>query len=258
MFTKPLIIFSILLSNQFASAAAETFTSNSYSEIQKVLSEQTNAFSPSELLIVFDLDRTVLHSVDCLGEEDKTKGFFRFEKTVQLCDATITSTSLPKIIKNLQEKEYGVIALTARRAVGIDVLTPQGEPKIKYPMLEGTLKQLENLRVSEETEATSPIFFKTAPLYSNRVKTIKFAQQGRDKVLKKELVVKKGVAMASGANKGLALQAFVKRMRKANRPEQIVFIDDDKRNINHLEKAYADSKDSILIIHYTEFEKEKK
>jgi hypothetical protein len=131
------------------------------------------------------------------------------------------------------------MALTARRS----------------KILKGTLAQLEDrLILSEEDKTPLKIQFPTAPHYSTRKKTIAFKQQGRKKVLDKTLVVKKGVAMASGANKGLALQAFTKSLKKKNTFKHIIFVDDDKKNIRNLEKAYADSKESITIIHYTEFD----
>lgn len=251
------ISVSILLSGSLSLADSEVLSLDSYQEISKVLKTETEKFPPSELLVVFDLDRTVLHSTDCLAKSDTTKGFFRFEKTVQVCGATLTSPELPKIIQNLQNKNYGVMALTARRAQGLDLITPTDQPKIEYPMLEGTLKQLEStLTVSEQNTSPVTITFPTAPAYSSKINVIKFDQQGRKKVLKKNLVIKKGVAMASGANKGLALQAFIKSLGDKNTIQQIVFIDDDIKNIRHLEKAYDKSNASILIVHYTEFSKE--
>jgi len=148
------------------------------------------------------------------------------------------------------------MALTARRAEGFDHLST-GQKRLKYPMLKGTLMQLEErLTVSEENLQPVEITFPTAPNYSSGIKSIKFDQQGRKGVLKKTLVVKKGVAMASGANKGLAMQAFLRSL-KDTQIQKIVFVDDDIKNIKKLEEAYRDTVESILIIHYTEFSKEK-
>ena len=233
-----LILF--LLSHSAAYAEFETLSLKNYKEIDKVFKQETKDYSPEELLFVFDLDRTMIHSTDCLDKDDKVK--FRFEKTVRHCPATITSSLLVDILEKLQKNNYPVMALTARRSL----------------VLKETLGQLEDLLFLSEKELTPlKITFPTAPNYSNRKKTIHFKQQGRKKVLDKTLVIKRGVSMASGANKGLALQAFTKSLEKKNSFKRFVFIDDDQKNINHLEKAYADSKDSILIIHYTEFEKKK-
>jgi hypothetical protein len=256
MFSSFLTTFIFLFAGQFSFADSEVVTLKTYGEVAKVLKTETNNFLPSELLVVFDLDRTVLHSIDCLSETDDTKGFFRFEKTVQLCGASLTSPLLPKIISELQNKNYGVMALTARRAKGFDQMSAKGEKPLEYPMLEGTLRQLEErLTVSEADESAVVITFPTAPDFSSKIKTIDFDQQGKKKVLKKSLVIKNGVAMASGANKGLALQAFTGSLENKNTIQQIIFVDDDINNIRHLEKAYDKSNASILIIHYTEFDK---
>lgn len=239
---KTILFLSLFFGFPTAHADFETLSLNNYQEIAKVFKQETEKYSSKEVLFIFDLDRTMIHSIDCLGAKDDSNKFFRFEKTVENCPASITSPLLIEILSNLQKENYPVMALTARRD----------------KILKGTLAQLEDrLILSEENPASLRITFPTAPSYSNRKKTIKFKQQGREGILNKTLVIKRGVSMASGANKGLALQAFTKSLGKKNTFKKLIFIDDDKKNINHLEKAYSDSKDSILIIHYTEFEKEK-
>jgi len=92
MLRSTFFFFVLLLSA--TQTYAEVVTLGSYTSVEKLIQSETAKFSPAKLLVVFDIDRTLLHSTDCLSGTDTTKGFFRFEKTVQLCGATLTSPTV--------------------------------------------------------------------------------------------------------------------------------------------------------------------
>ena len=192
------------------------------------------------LLVVFDIDRTVLETVDCLDPNlEFSNGFIKFEAKVRQCHGELTSPMVPELINDLKNQSIAVMALTARRDT----------------ILDATLSQLEErLWVTEESKEESFVTFETSPLYTNRTKTVKFEQPGKNGVLDKELVIKRGVAMASGSDKGLGLLAYMKRVEreKGIAFSKIIFIDDDRRNIRDLEDAFAETEVFISIVHYTE------
>lgn len=234
-FLMPIFIFFT------AQAKYESLQIDNYKDIQNLIYEETKKFSPDELFIIFDLDDTVIQSIDCLGEMPNLKAFLRFEVTVKNCFAQLTSPEVPLLISTLQNNNYPVMALTARRDA----------------ILEKTLGQLdEKLILSESKPIPQKISFMTAPEYSDDIIRISFKQPGKKKVYDKELVIKKGVAFCSSANKGLALQAFRKTIGPKYKYKKMIFIDDSLRNIRHLEKAYAQHPDDILILHYTEHNKD--
>ena len=82
-----LIILALGLIPCTSYAKYESLELKNYSEITKVVEKEMKAYSPDELLVVFDLDRTVLNTSDCLSDKDSTPGFLRFEKVVINCGA---------------------------------------------------------------------------------------------------------------------------------------------------------------------------
>ncbi len=237
------LLVGLFLNSSFAFADYSSLKLSTFEDVVDFTQEEIKEHGSKDLLVVFDIDRTLLEITDCLDPNRKfSNGFFKFEAKVRECNGFLTSILVPSLIDELKAQNIAVMALTARRS----------------NILKGTLSQLEDrLLIEERSDEKVSITFETSPLYSNRKKTIKFDQQGKKKVLKKELVIKRGVAMASGANKGLALQAF---LRKAAKDEnltfkRIIFVDDDSRNIKNLENAFANTKDFISILHYTEHSK---
>ena len=220
-------------------AGFETEKIETFQEVVNFTLNIVNEADKESLLVVFDIDRTVLETVDCLDpSQEFSNGFFKFEAKVRQCHGELTSPLVPDFINELKKQKIAVMALTARRS----------------QILEATLSQLEErLWVTQEGEEEALITFETSPLYTNRKKTVKFDQPGKNKILKKELVIKRGVATASGADKGLGLQAYLKRAESAGFGyNRIVFIDDDRRNIRNLEDAFSDTEEFISIVHYTE------
>jgi phosphoserine phosphatase len=213
-----------------AQAVYETVKLANYTAVTEAIQQQKMIFDNNELLVVFDLDDTLLLKVVCSGVDPDLGGFQLFIATVKKCPSDLTSPLALDLINQLKADGYPVMALTARPPW----------------MMSDTLEQLSvrsNFRVT----------FETAPLFVPEVHEFQFMQPRKNgPPAQKKISIKKGVSFSSNSSKGLALQAFLKGTGK--KYKQIVFVDDSQKNIKALEKAFAGTESSILIIHYTEFD----
>jgi hypothetical protein len=234
-------LFVCLSLQAFAGYTTEVL--ETFDEVVEYTESEVLNYGSESIFVVFDIDRTILETTDCLSPDQVfSNGFLKFEAKVRQCHGELTSPLVPVLIEDLKAQNVPVMALTARRST----------------ILEETLSQLEDrLWVTEEGKEEASVSFETSPLYTNRVKTIKFKQPGKKGMLDKELVVRRGVATASGADKGLGLLAYLKRVEREKNItfDRIVFIDDDRKNIRDLEDAFSDTDVFISILHYVEHEK---
>ncbi|MGH1467334.1 MAG: DUF2608 domain-containing protein [Bdellovibrionales bacterium] len=238
-------LFSILLILLTCSsyAAVEVIEVDNYEDVSEIVENRTDGYTAKSTQVVFDLDDTVIRTEACPAVEGISHGFKRFEASVLNCGASLTSPLVLDLIEVLKENNYPVMAMTARR--------------YKFGQLEGTLGQLqEKLVLSEDVEESVVVHFTTAPEYSPDLQLIPYKQPlKKGGVSDKEVAYKEGVSFVSFGNKGLALKAFNKHMKK--RYKRIIFVDDQKKNINDLGTAYSGTKRSVTLIYYTEHSKKK-
>lgn len=237
---KIFLIFLFIFATQPSTADFKTYQFDSYDFITELVYTEMKVNGTEDLLVIFDIDRTLFENIDCLPENiDITNGFLLFEERVRRCEGHITSPVAPALINELKNSNVAVMALTARRSV----------------ILDETLSQLEERLVFEgEPFGDLSMTFETAPSYSENKVVIDFEDFG---VFNKNLAFKRGVAAVGGADKGIALKAFLKHHKDQTGEDfsRIIFIDDDRRNIRNLEEVFENTKNFISIVHYTEFEK---
>ncbi len=243
MFKRIFIILFFSVTSA-AQAAVEVVELNNYQDVVDLVQEKTEGYTKTSTQVVFDLDDTVLRTEGCAAVEHIDNGFKRFEASVLNCGASLTSPLVLDLIETLKEKKYPVMAMTARR--------------YKFGQLEGTLRQLQDkLVISEEGKEEASVHFTTAPGYSSDLEVIPYLQPlKKGGVSEREVAYKEGVSFVSFGNKGYALKAFNKYMRK--RYKNIIFVDDQKKNINDLADVYSESRRNITLIYYTEYSKKKK
>lgn len=222
-----------------ARADFKTFQFQNYDLIIDLIYEEIETKGSKNLLVVFDIDKTLLETVNCLpGPNAITNSLLFFEKRVRFCNGDLTSIKAPALINELKSLNIPVMALTARRSA----------------ILEATLSQLEKRLVVDEDEPAGELSltFETAPSYSDEQVTLDFKAFG---IFNKDLAIKRGVAMAGGGNKGHALKTFLKHHKDLSGEDfnRIIFIDDNRRNIRNLEEAFENTKEYMSIVHYTEF-----
>ncbi len=235
-----IFIFTLLLS-QLAYSTSEVLTLENYDEIIEIIDSKTSMFNNEELLVVFDIDHTLVLTDDCPEINQSLKGFKRFADSVKKCQAYLTSTYVPGLIYDLQVADYPVMALTARSKYLTDATLSQLQSRLRFTIEPST----------DENDNKAELYFVTAPAYDTSFTEHDY--KGAKKINK--LAYKEGVALVGGGNKGHALQGFLKSINKSYK--QIIFIDDSLRNIKNLDKAYKATSEHITIIHYTEFDRKK-
>lgn len=254
---KKLLILFIFLTSSMALATYDLTVTDHFEEVVSTIDAVTGEHAPEDVLVVFDIDHTLILVDDCLPKakksEKKKKGknkesFARFMEQVRRCKSYLTNPDIPDLIEGLQGAGNPVMALTAR---GGNLVDP-------------TIEQLksERLRYSKEKDsgAANIDFSKHAPEdrinKKPKLEYNGYEVDGRKGKYFKKVTYKEGVALVGGADKGKALQGFLKEIGHSYK--QIIFVDDSQRNITNLENAYADTEEHMTIIHYTEFDRKKK
>lgn len=216
----PIAVLSLVfvLAGFTAHARTEIRTTDDFGRIAREILELAGS-DAAEVLVAFDIDKTLLVVQDCLPEGE-SKGFAGWLKMVNRCPADATEPGVPAHIAELQERGFATLALTARAR---------------------------NLIAATERELTrNGILFDGRPFDRAANFTATFPKG-------EPMVFKEGVTYAAGRNKGFILQEFQSRQSRPYR--RVVFVDDDLKNIRHMDKTYAADPDvDVLIYHYNRYE----
>ena len=215
-----------------------------FSEIEKELNSLNLQYGANSVLVVLDIDNTILTSSVDLGgdiwyqwqrgklsfkptESQKVKCLFEdsIGLLYELMPMDLTEVDLPKRIAGWQENNT-LMALTSRA------------PKYRA----ATERELLNKGIDLVKSALAPIG-ENAPLYRE--------MKGR------ELSYMKGIMMTSGMNKGDMIEHILKKTQR--KFKAILFVDDSKKNIDAVYKKYESNKDvDMNIFHYVRIEEERK
>lgn len=200
-------------------ATTETKVTDDFSAIYRSIQKLSENHNPGDILVAFDIDKTLLLVQDCLPSGE-SKGFAGWLKMVAKCPADLTEAAVPGYIRELQKKGFHTMALTAR---AVNLVT-------------ATERELER----------NDIRFNGFPFDSTRDFTESFPKGVN-------LVFRGGVTYAAGRNKGFILERI-----QAQQPRPyslVVFVDDASENIRHMEKTYKDnSQTHVIIFHYNKYE----
>ncbi len=206
---------------------------NIFSQIESIV---TN-YSPSEVIVVFDIDDTLLHTEDCkLPNGRWANGNQRYVS----CPSEHTEEITANKIKELQLKGISVIALTARsnfliEATQRELARDHNEIEVydfNVTPFNVTLNSLpieltKKCSRGQVAPCLKPGQFNTRPSFIN------------------------GVMYANGAHKGLALKAILKKF--GLNKKAIFFVDDKIKNINHVNEVYRNSTTEVTLFHYTKY-----
>lgn len=213
----------LFLSGSFASldskAEVQHLVSFDYSEVFSEIEKWTESKAPEEILVVFDIDETLMVVEDCLPPGE-SRGFAGWLKKVFNCEAQITEDLLDEKIRELQTQGFSTMALTARA----------------HNLVEPTKRELNRLEID----------FLGTPFTSDDNFEDRFTQRSK-------VVFEDGVVYASGRNKGETLKLFQSRLNKPYK--WVVFIDDSSKNIRAMDRAYReDSSTLVWIVHYRRYD----
>ena len=248
-FVSLLAAFAIVVSVSFAFTTGnyngpKTITTTNYATINKLVTELTNKYGKSEVLVVLDIDNTILTSTTDLGGDvwyqwqreklnikptEEQKVACLFEDAIgllyELNPMYLTEPEVPSFIDEWQLNEIAVFALTSR------------SPKYRA----ATERELTRSAINFTKTAPRPAGEKL-PVY--RYKT------------KRELSYMQGIMMTTGMNKGIMLKHILEKT--SCEYKAIVFVDDSEKNVSNLEAEFANTQIDMTIFHYTKVIEDRK
>jgi len=216
----------------------------SFSEVNDTVSILNERHGADNVLIVLDIDNTVLTSSVDLGGDiwyqwqtgkldvkpavaQKVKCLFEdsIGLLYELNPMVLTEKEVPSMIESWQYNGNTVFALTSRA------------PKYRA----ATERELLNKNINFEKSALSSI--------GKEPPTLRL-------VTERELSYMKGIMMTSGMNKGEMLQYLLDRTQRDF--DAIVFVDDSKKNVDNVFAQYTNTDNvEMIIFHYTKIESER-
>ncbi|MBZ7307553.1 DUF2608 domain-containing protein [Klebsiella oxytoca] len=237
------IALSLLSYIPLSLAEVTTIESDSYETVGNIIKEKDSRYQPENVLLVFDIDNTVLTSRLEVGSDiwyqwqtnklplkptaDQRVACL-YEDSIALLynigTMTLTEPELAAQMKSWQEK-HSVFALTSRA------------PDTRY----ATERELKKNGINFSVSPLKPLNENEAPLYEGR--------------LKRSYIYGNGIMLSSGQDKGVILDYLLDKTQRKYRA--IVFVDDGIANINAMKNMLVSDKyknvDSVLV-HYTKVE----
>ena len=239
----------LLLSLVFASSLAfgsEALTTNSMNDVVAKIQEKAKAYGKENVLLVFDIDNTILTSNTDLGSDQ----WYSWQEEMILKDSNCspvcvakdvnglldvqallytvgsmrpTEAELPAKLKAVQDSGIKVILLTSR---GSEVrnLTEKAIAKNGYNFATSTL------RASSDVPGTYlPYDIKNASASGLSAADVQASNLGAARAVS----FMNGVYMTSGQNKGIMLKVLLAKYRM--NPKAVVFADDLKKHTDRMQ-----------------------
>ena len=212
-----------------------------FQDIAELSQQKVAAYSSENVLIVVDIDNTLLTSVSDLGgdiwyqwqrdllaikprPEQKVKCLFEDSIALlyELSPMQLTESDLPVQIQQWQNQGISLFALTSR--------SPNSRS--------ATMRELARAKLDLNVTALSVPGQDTLLLHE---------------YLPREMTYMQGVMMTSGMNKGEMLRYILDKTQR--RFSAILFVDDSQKNVDNLYAEFKESSDlDMTIFHYTKVE----
>jgi len=241
-----LIISMILLGFVVYAQGVKIDSTVNYKEVKLLIDQKVEQYGVEDVLIVFDIDNTILTSNVDLGgdvwyqwqtgklnikptEKQKVKKCF-YEDAIgllyELGTTNLTDKRLPGYISGWQQEGVSIMALTSRSS------------KYRFPTERELIKH--------------GVDFSISPL-----KTIEGNEIILNYKLKRSLSYMNGIMMTTGMNKGKMLELILGRTGRSFK--SIIFIDDSEHNIENMAKEFNNNLDiDMNIVHYQKIINERK
>lgn len=213
----------------------------SFSDVQNEVKRKVSQYSAQRVLIVVDIDNTLLTSTSDLGgdiwyqwqrnslnvkpsEEQKVSCLFEDSISLlyELAPMQLTENDIPDIIAQWQDQQVSVFALTSRSPIN----------------RAATERELTRAGIDLNKTAPGTELNKTPGIFEK---------------LQREMSYMNGIMMTSGMNKGQMLHYILQRYKQHF--DAIVFVDDSQKNIDNIYQAFKDDVGlDMTIYHYTKVE----
>ena len=247
--------------NHEAPAPATQLTVTEMRDVLDLVMEQSGTTSPNEILVVFDIDDTLLTTPQTLGGVAWFDRQAHFLKTDSVEDGEIgenlfAAQGILFEVSKMNPVETDTVEIVARlnqAGISTHALTARGPAYVG-----ATLRELKRNEISLATgrDCGPPLCDQNRTLEAEYIaseleKTYSAAEleaanfkSGRDAVLLD------GVLMVAGQNKGLMLQLLLESF--AGAPfEKVFFIDDSERNVSNVIAAAPSMNINLVAVHYT-------
>ena len=220
-------------------AEADTFD-----EIAPVVANLNSLYGAENVLIVADIDNTLLTSATDLGGDiwyqwqrgklavkptEQQKVSCLFEDAISLLyelgPMNLTEQQVPALLRNWQSAGNTLLLLTSR--------APKNRP--------ATERELLRHSIDVSQAALTPVD-NTNPVYREK--------------LEREMSYSRGLMMTTGMNKGTMLEWILNATERQF--DAIVFVDDSHTNIENMDNAWQQHNTDMRIFHYTHVEAERK
>ena len=220
-------------------AEADTFD-----EIAPVVANLNSQYGAENVLIVADIDNTLLTSATDLGGDiwyqwqrgklavkptEQQKVSCLFEDAISLLyelgPMNLTEQQVPALLRNWQSAGNTLLLLTSRA------------PKNRA----ATERELLRHGIDVSQAALTPVD-NTNPVYREK--------------LEREMSYSRGLMMTTGMNKGTMLEWILNATERQF--DAIVFVDDSHTNIENMDNAWQQHNTDMRIFHYTHVEAERK
>ena len=237
-------IFLFVLLTQIA-FASEALSTNSMDDVVLKVKDKVSSFGKDNVLVVFDIDNTLLTSVNDLGSDQWfswQEGLIKDPNCKPACVASdfgklleaqtllftigkmkATEAELPSKIKDLQNLGVKIILLTSR---GSDVrnLTESALRKNGFNFASSTINPAQDVPGDYLPYGLTEL--SRSGLTPEDVKTASLGQA-------RPVSFMNGVYMTSGQNKGIMLKVLLKKY-KVN-PKAIIFADDLQKHVDRMQ-----------------------
>tara|TARA_R110000868_G_scaffold140734_2_gene356701 strand:+ start:1859 stop:2737 length:879 start_codon:yes stop_codon:yes gene_type:complete len=246
---KKTILFCFVLLTFNACSAKQVPTSSTvkvvetqrFQDIAELSQQKVAAYSSENVLIVVDIDNTLLTSVSDLGgdiwyqwqrdqlaikprPEQKVKCLFEDSIALlyELSPMQLTESDLPTQIKQWQNQGISLFALTSR--------SPNSRS--------ATMRELSRANLDMSVTALTAKDQEALLLHEK---------------LPREMTYMQGVMMTSGMNKGEMLRYILDKTQRSF--SAILFVDDSQTNVDNLYAEFKQTADlDMTIFHYTKVE----
>jgi hypothetical protein len=226
------------------SGLVEIVTTTDFKQVEHHVNALITKCDISEILIVLDIDNTLLTSTTALGGDiwyQWQRGKLDIKPTAdqevdclfedaigllyELNPMTLTDTIIPDLISDWQSQGITTFALTSR------------SPKYRA----ATERELSRQSIAFSKTGLRPKG-EELPVYRY--------------VLERELSYMNGIMMTSGMNKGDMLKHLI--LKTGTTFKSIVFVDDSEKNVQNLEQAFTSEQTDLTIFYYTKIVEDRK
>ncbi|MEC9260634.1 MAG: DUF2608 domain-containing protein [Pseudomonadota bacterium] len=244
------LFFALVLAASGCSSMPPTIDSevivaeaDTFDVIAPVVANLNNQYGAENVLIVADIDNTLLTSATDLGGDiwyqwqrgklavkptPEQQVSCLFEDTIsllyELAPMNLTEPMVPALLNNWQEAGNTLLLLTSR--------APKNRP--------ATERELLRHGIDISQAALTPVD-NANPVYRQK--------------LEREMSYSRGLMMTTGMNKGIMLEWILNTTERQF--DAIVFVDDSHTNIENMDNAWQQHNTDMRIFHYTHVEAER-